>query len=52
MIKFKMKKSHEEYNEIKSLEDNLLDLDSMVQFFECPKETNDTTDEDIKSEIN
>ena len=30
---------------------NLIDIDTMVQFFECPKETNDISCEQIKNEI-
>ena len=51
MLKFKMRKDYRAYNANKSPEINLIDIDTMVQFFECPKETNDTTCEKIKREI-
>jgi len=50
LVKFKMTKSHEAYNASHGHDDNILGLDTMVQFF-ISNETRDTTDKTIKSEI-
>lgn len=50
LVKFKMDKSCEEYNARKDDNDNILDLDTMVQFFICPEETRATTDSSMKNE--
>ena len=52
LVKFKMAKSFEAYNARQGDNDNILGLDTMVQFFICPEEPMDTTDESMKSEIN
>ena len=45
-----MTKNHEEYNERQG-ENDLLDMDSMVQYFMYPQENMTTTDETFKSNI-
>ena len=52
LVKFQMAKSYDSYNLNPSEIDNVLDVETMVQFFISPKKTTDTTDESMTSEVN